>query len=265
MKKIILQFLILIFSFFACWFVLSKVDWMTLFNVTHLTKTTEEKLGDLIWEVHNATEKEITTIEVTNSIDSILVRICKANGIDREQIKVHVVKSEEINAFALPNRHLIINSQLIADCENPEELSGVLSHEIAHMELNHVMKKLIQEIGLSALLSVTKGKDTKVMKDIAKTLSSSAYSRNLEKEADMKGVDYLIKAGINPNYLANFLFRLSNSKSTAGKYLSWVSSHPDSEERAAYLVEYSGKKTVREKPILTEPTWNKLKEEIKKQ
>lgn len=264
MKKILLQFLLLVFSFFATWFLLSRVDWETTFNVKELTKTTEEKLGELIIEVEVADEKEITNKDIITPIDSIITRICKANKIDNTTIKVHVVKSEEINAFALPNRHLIINSQLIADCENPEELSGVLAHEIAHMELNHVMKKLVQEIGLSALLSVTKGKDVKVLKEIAKTLSSSAYSRNLEKEADMKGADYLIQADINPKYLGVFLFRLSNTKSAGSKYISWINSHPDSEERATYLDEYSSKQTIREKPVLSQATWSALKEDIHK-
>ena len=260
MKKIALQFSILILLFFACWYVLSQIDWVTLFDVKQFTQTTEEKLGDLIWEVQDLSGKEINDKALINPVDSILTRICKANELDRNRIKVHLIKNEEINAFALPNNHLIINSGLINYCENPEELSGVLSHEIAHMELNHIMKKLTQEIGLSALLSVTKGKDIKVLKEIAGTLSSSAYSRKLEKEADIKGVDYLLKAHIHPKYLADFLFRLSSSTSAANKYLSWINTHPDSEERAVYLIKYGSNTKMDEKSLLTESTWNRLKE-----
>lgn len=263
MKKITLQFFIIVFSFFFTWFLLSKADWMQIFHVKEITKTTEEKIGDLIWEVQKSDGDVINDKKIINTIDSILIRICKANGINRDQIKLHLMKSDEINAFALPNRHLIINSQLIMDCENPEELSGVLAHELAHMELHHVMKKLVEEIGLSALLSVTNGKDIKVIKNMAGTLSSSAYSRNLEQEADLRAIDYLVQSNIHPKYLANFLFRLSDTKSAASNYLSWISTHPESEERAGYLIKSVEDKKIVEEPVLTEEVWRKLKEDIK--
>jgi predicted Zn-dependent protease len=262
MKKIILQLLILVFAFFATWYLLRQVDWISIFRIRQLGKTTEEKLGDLIWELQLSHEKEITKPEVIHALDSVLIRICKANEIERKDIKLHIMRSEEINAFALPNRYLIVNSQLIQDCENPQELSGVLAHELAHMELNHVMKKLVQELGISAILSVTNGKDITIVKNMAKTLSSSAYSRSIEQEADLKAADYLVKSEIHPKYLANFLFRLSDH-SSASKYLTWISTHPESEERAAYLVESIGKKSVVETPVLTAITWNKLKTELK--
>lgn len=261
MKKIILKFCILLATFFAVWFLLRQADWVNIFRVKQIGKSTEEKLGDLIWEVERARQDEITDTEVVVRIDSILNRICKANTVSRESIKLHVMQSDEINAFALPNRYLIVNSKLITDCENPEELSGVLAHEIAHMELNHVMKKLVQEIGISALLSVSNGKDITVAKNMAKTLSSTAYSRSIEQEADMKAVEYLIKAEIHPKYLASFLFRLSDH-TTPAKYLSWISTHPESEERAAYLNDAVEKRTIQEKPVLAMDSWDTLKDEI---
>ena len=101
---------------------------------------------------------------------------------DREIIKVHVLNKDEINAFALPNGHLIIYSGLINNSGNQEELTGVICHEIAHIELNHVMKKLIKEIGLSVLISMTTGKGgSEIIKETAKMLSSSAFDRKLEK------------------------------------------------------------------------------------
>lgn len=263
MKTVIIKLLILTFSFFGAWFILSKIDWVTIFHVKQLTKSTEEKVGDFIWETQVATEKEIKSKRIINKIDSILNRLCDANKIDRDLIKLHLIQSDETNAFALPNRHLVVYTQLIIDCENPEELSGVLAHEIAHMELNHVMKKVTSEIGLSQLLAATNGKDLKVAKELAKTLSSAAFSRGLEQEADLKGCDYLVKANINPNYLGSFLSRLT--KSSAEGHLSWISSHPESAERAAYITEHAKNVKVQEKPLLSEAGWEKLKEDIQEE
>lgn len=197
-------------------------------------------------------------------LDSIITRICKSNNIERTKIKVHVIKNDEINAFALPSGFLIIYSGLISNANNPEELAGVISHEIAHIELNHVMKKLVKEIGLSALITIATGRNSADgIKEIARILSSTAFDRNLEKEADLKAADYLINSQINPQPFADFLYLLAGTEHEALKYLSWVSTHPDLKKRAEYIVEYGKDKSSEYKTLLSKKTWAKLKAEIK--
>ena len=175
-----------------------------------------------------------------------------------------MLNKDEINAFALPNWHLIIYSGLIHNSDNQEEFTGVISHEIAHIELNHVMKKLVKEIGLSVLISMTTGNGgAEIIKETAKMLSSSAFDRNLEKEADIKAVDYLTTAKVNTEPFANFLYKLSDKEHEAPKYLTWISTHPDSRERAAYIVEYNKDKLTDYKPILSNETWEKFKVKLK--
>jgi beta-barrel assembly-enhancing protease len=264
MKKTVIQGLITILLFFGTWLALSQIDWVKVFKVQKVTDKTEQKLGELFWEVFKKTEKENKNIHVINAIDSIVSHICKANKIDRETIKIHILNKDDINAFALPNGHLIVYSGLILNSDNHEELTGVICHEIAHIALNHVMKKLVKEIGLSVLISMTTGNGgTEVIKETAKMLSSSAFDRSLEKEADIKAVDYLIIANVNPEPFANFLYKLSDKEHEATKYLTWISTHPDSKERAEYIIEYSKSKLTDYKPILSNEAWNKLKEELK--
>lgn len=126
------------------------------------------------------------------------------------------------------------------------------------------MKKLIKEIGLSVLISMTTGKGgSEIIKETAKMLSSSAFDRNLEKEADIKAVDYLVKAKINPEPFANFLYKLSDKENETTKYLTWISSHPDSKERAEYIIEYSKDKKTKYEAVMTMETWDKLKEKLR--
>lgn len=264
MKKPIIQGIIIIFLFFGTWYALTQIDWMKVFQVQQVTDKTEQKLGELFWEVFKKSEKEIKNIHVVNSVDSIVTHICKANNIDRNKLKIHVLNNDEVNAFALPNGHIIIYSGLILNADNQEELAGVICHEIAHIELNHVMKKLVKEIGLSVLISMTTGNTgAEVIKEAARMLSSSAFDRSLEKEADIKAVDYLINANVNPEPFADFLYRLSYPEHEATKYLTWISTHPDSKERAKYIIEYSKGRLIDYKPILSNETWDKLKEELK--
>jgi len=265
MKKSIIQGIITVVLFFGTWFFLSQIDLVNIFKVQQITDKTERKLGGVFWEVFKKSEKENTNILIVNSIDSIVNRICKSNKIDREKINVHIINKDEINAFALPNGHLIVYTGLILNSEDQEELAGVICHEIAHIELSHVMKKLVNEIGLSVLISITTGNSgPEVIKETAKILSSSAFDRNLEKEADIKAVDYLVNANINPEPFANFLYKLSDKEPESTKHLTWISTHPDSKERAEYIIRYKNKhKQADYKTILSNKAWCKLKEELK--
>jgi predicted Zn-dependent protease len=262
-KKVIIQGFLFILLFFGTWIGLTQIDWVKIFKIQQITNKTEQKLGDLFWEVYQKSETENKNPHVLKSIDSLVTTICKANQIDQSKLKIHVLNKDEINAFALPNGHLIIYSGLIKDADNPEELTGVICHEIAHIERNHVMKKLVSEIGLSVLISMTtRDGGPEVIKQTAKMLSSTAFDRSLEKEADIQAVDYLIKAKINPETFADFLFKLSDNEDNTSKNLTWISTHPDSKERAVYIIEYSKDKSTSYKSMLSKKTWERLKNDL---
>lgn len=263
-KKVIIEGVLIVVLFFGTCIGLTQIDWVKIFKIQQITNKTEQKLGDLFWEVYQKSESENKNPQVLKSIDSITTTICKANQIDKNKLKIHVLNKDEINAFALPNGHLIVYSGLIKDTNNPEELASVICHEIAHIERNHVMKKLVKEIGLSVLISMTtKDGGPEVIKQTAKMLSSTAFDRSLEKEADLQAVDYLVNAKVNPKPFADFLFKLSDNEGDTSKNLTWISTHPDSKERAEYIVEYSKGISTSYKPILSNKMWEELKTEFK--
>jgi beta-barrel assembly-enhancing protease len=115
MHRIIIQAVAIVAIFFGLYWGLSQVDWMTVFEVKKMTDTTEEKLGDLFWELYSKENTEINGRNAKAPLDSLLEKICKANDIDRKSIQLHIVKNDQINAFALPNGHLVVNSALIID------------------------------------------------------------------------------------------------------------------------------------------------------
>ncbi|MFZ4401241.1 MAG: M48 family metallopeptidase [Bacteroidales bacterium] len=264
MKKLLLQLLAILILFYLTWFGLYQIDWMRILNVEQTTRKTEEKLGDLYWDLLKKTENEIHSDTVVSQIDSLLKRICDKNDIERSKIKIHLLKKDEVNAFALPNNYLIVYSGLIDECENEAELCGVLCHEIAHMEKHHVMKKLGKEVGLSVLISMTAGNgNAEVIRQTLKLLSSTAYDRNLESEADITATDYLIKANLDPEAFANFLFRLSKKEGNLPKEVYWISTHPDSEERSVKIIQYIKNKDIIKDSILTTEQWDFLKKKSK--
>lgn len=264
MKKLAIEAISILVLFFFTWFALSEVDWMKLLRFEKISKISEEKLGELFWETFQQTDSEVIDLKVSESIDSIINRICEANNFDKSKLKIHVIQKEDINAFALPDEHLVIYTGLITDCESESELAGVISHEIAHMKLNHVMKKLGKEIGLTALISISSGNSgSEIAKQAAKILSSTAYDRKLEREADMAAADYLVTAQIDPEAFANFLFRFSETEDKINSQFSWISTHPDSKTRAEYLMDFRKNLNIEKVPILSQESWESLKNAVK--
>lgn len=261
LKKTILQGLFLVCIFFATWFVLQQLDWIRIFRVEHLSKKTEEKLGELFWDFFRKAEKEIQNKEILDTVDSLLSAICIANEIDHAKLKLHILRKEEINAFALPDRHIVLYSGLIKACDNPEALCGVLSHELAHIELEHVKKKLVKEVGLSVLLGMATGNaGSDLIQNAAKILSSTAFDRNLEKEADRAATAYLINAKIDPKPFGDFLLELAKEEDASLAHLSWISTHPDTRERAKEILRQGIDPKYQNACIIHPGSWDKAKE-----
>jgi predicted Zn-dependent protease len=262
LNKTIIQGLIILALFFGLFFGLSKVDFVGLMQIEKNTTSAENKIGDLIWDNIQETEDIITNDSIVKTLDSLIVPICKANKIERDSLKIHIVKNDEVNAFALPNKHLVIYTGLLLDCKKQEAVQGVIGHEIAHIENNHVMKKLSKEVGLTVLLTAASGgKGGEIIKEIFKTLSSSAYDRTLEKEADMESVNYLLKANINPEPMADFMFQLAQQEALPNAF-SWISTHPESEERAKYILDYLKGKKYQKKQSISVTNWVLFQEKL---
>lgn len=237
MKKLFFIFLFISLVFGGCYYVYSKINWNNLFGVKKITENVDEQLGDVFWKSYSADMIEVKDEKVVLSILQMVNRLCSSNGIKSSTIKVHVVNNKEINAFAMPGRHLVVHTGLIDFADHQEEIAGVIAHEVAHIESGHVVKKLGKEIGLSILMNLTLGDiGGEVVRNALSTLTSTAYDRSLEKEADLKAVDYMLKAKMDPAYLATFLKKLDKESQTP-EVLQWVSTHPDSKERVRYINE----------------------------
>jgi predicted Zn-dependent protease len=252
----------IIIAFFGIWLLIAQIDFVTILNIKEAKSNTESSIGDLIWEQIEKTENIIYNDSIISTLDSLLLPLCEENFIERDSLKVHIINKDEINAFAMPDNHLVVYTGLIEASKNEQALLGVLGHEIAHLEGNHVMKKLSKEIGFSVLLSMT-GANANVIKEVISTLSSSAYDRSLEQEADLKSVEYMMNANIDPRPFADFMYELSIDNELH-KYTYWISTHPESEARAKYILNRIKGKKIKSKPILTKKSWERFKEQIRK-
>jgi len=259
MKKITYQFFTLAALFFGIWLLLSRIDFVKDFHIVQITKANERKLGDLILRDVKQNTGELESDSVKIFINGIKKRLCTANGIKDSSITIDIFLNEDVNAFALPGNHIIVYSALIEYCKNPEELCGVLAHEIAHIKHGDVIKKLTREIGFSMLTTIAGGNaGGQISRDVIKLLSSTAFDREQEEEADTAAVRMMANANIDPEYFADLLFRLSKEKNDVPKRLEWISTHPNSQDRSAEVLNLRKHFVFHSIPIASNIDWKNI-------
>ncbi|GGZ20551.1 hypothetical protein GCM10007049_11410 [Echinicola pacifica] len=256
--KTIIQGLLTILLFLACWWGLSKFPWDQWLGQSDSKNALEEKLGEQLWRLYSYNGQELKDEFIVDTVDSLVNALCEANDLPRENFKIHIVDKSEVNAFALPDGHLIINSGLINQVTDHRQLAGVIGHEMGHITQKHVMHRLVREMGLAILVSASTGNSGGMIHDILRHLSSTSFDRDEEREADSQSAQYLDAAGINPIHLADFMYMLSTLNSDMPDALYWISTHPDSQERANNILEEYEDWDKVDQSIIQEETWEKL-------
>lgn len=154
----------------------------------------------------------------------------------RYQYRWYVSDDKEVNAFALPGGIIIVNAGLIAKAGNPDELAGVLAHEIQHVERRHTLQQMIHAAGWAAVLAVVLGDVSAITAIVVHQLGNLRNSRKLEAEADAEGMKALARAGIPLEGMAGMFRRLQSEEARIGDGTpSLLSSHPATVERIAEL------------------------------
>jgi predicted Zn-dependent protease len=240
-QKPIIQGSVLVGSFALIWFLFQLINWSPITKHKKVDIVSEKKIGEILWEGIKQTEKVSSDSLVIGKLDSLVDGICLSNGIKRNSIELHLVEKNEMNAFAMPGGHLVVYTGLIKKTKNSDQLCGVLAHEIAHIQLNHVVEKLTAEIGITVLFSLLTNGDAHLIQEVLRNLSSTSFSRGLEKEADLKALLYMNKANINPIALSEFMKIMSQEEDDFSNSLEWFSTHPSSKNRLAYLKKEASK------------------------
>ena len=111
----------------------------------------------------------------------------------------------------MPGGHVVLHSGLLMAADSPEEIAGVLGHEIAHVTQRHSIRSIISSAGLFLLVQTLLGDVTGVVAVLANNSSfllSRKFSRDFERESDNKGWDYLLAADIKPDGMITFFTKM---------------------------------------------------------
>ena len=165
------------------------------------------------------------------------------------EFKLFVVKSNILNAFALPGGYVVIYSGLLEKTDRPEQLAGVLAHEIQHITKRHGTEALVKDYSLGFLISAITN-DTKTMQTtlgLAKFIGLMKYSRESENEADVGGIKMLKSAKVDPQGMVEFFEIIDKHTGDVSDSLEYISTHPQTKDRIYKLKELT--KGVKYKPI----------------
>jgi len=178
-------------------------------------------------------DTEQRTAQMVNEVGFRLAR-CVANKLRR--FSFEVVEGAEPNAFALPGGFLFITRSIVELCEwNESEVAFVLGHEMSHVIRGHSMDRIISNsaIALGSRAAAVRGSVLGWLQKVGVRFLESAYSQELELEADRLGVRLVEAAGYDCQACVRFLSRLAEQSRSSGQSGpgSYFSSHPDFEQR----------------------------------
>ena len=174
--------------------------------------------------------------EYVNRVGQNLVR----NSDARVPFTIKVIDSDEVNAFALPGGFFYVNSGLILRAQEESELAGVMAHEISHVCARHGTKNATKgeamQLAMIPLMLLGPGGwagyGIYEAASLAIPVTYLKFSRDSEREADYLGLQYMYKAGYDPNSYVTFFERIqADEKRRPGTIPKVFSTHPPTPDR----------------------------------
>ena len=164
-------------------------------------------------------------------VNTIGTKLLQTNGVQQE-IEFKISEEEDVNAYANINKEVYVYKGLLEYVTNDQELAAVISHEVGHILNGHCAKQGVLNTGVNILAQKAAEKYNATAVAVGQQLTSSKLSRNDEFEADLTGVDLMIKAGYNPLAMISVLNKI------CGNYIDILQTHPSGEKRLMNIYEY---------------------------
>jgi|WetSurSiteA1Bulk_404760.scaffolds.fasta_scaffold11033_2 beta-barrel assembly-enhancing protease len=256
-KKLLWEGIVLLLIFGSIWGIFTMFPIGPRKAIFRLSVEKEEKLGELLLKatLSNPEFRRIENDTVLKALDIITKRLCSALDSNRYSYQTVLVENGIANAFALPGGYIVVTTGLIGLMKSPEECAAVLAHEIGHIEQRHTLSKLLANFTASILFS-----DEALASEAAELLTTSAFSRRQEEEADRFGLRLLEKSRINPHIMGTAFRHLKEESGAYNPQMEIVMSHPDLDSRIKSAYQYTLEKNFSEEKI--DINWDAVKDQI---
>jgi len=144
-------------------------------------------------------------------LNMLAAPLIKAVPAGEVRFQFHVVQSEYPNAFALPGGHVVVTTALLKLADRPDELLGVVAHEMAHVTQHHFARKIISAAGPVMIFGIflhSRDQTLDVLSSGSGLLVTQGFSQEYELEADDFGWKYLVAANIDPRGMIDMFKKL---------------------------------------------------------
>jgi len=213
-----------------------------------MTTEEEKKLGKKILLEMERKVDWVRDLTLQNYIHQLGHSLVTHVGPTPFEFKFYLINSPEPNAYAIPGGHIFITTGLLVLADSEQEVAGVLGHEISHVMARHVAQmiersKKINIASMAAIIAgVLLGGGGKTSEAVATTAMATAealvlkYTREMEAEADQNSLQYMIRAGYDPEGLITFMNKVYKMGLTSSpKIPLYLSTHPAIEDRVSLM------------------------------
>jgi Zn-dependent protease with chaperone function len=196
----------------------------------------EKQLGEQLYQSMRGTFQvdEAKTAYINSFFDELKIP-------SAYNIQITVVKSDVVNAFAMPGGRIVVYDKILEGMQSYEELAALLAHEFTHVEKRHSLRSMLRQVSSQVFFTLLMG-DVSVVGGVllqnANDLKQLSYSRELETESDEHGAQLLADRNISCNGFVR-LFQLLKKEMGSIQPNEWLSSHPDLENRINHIQELS--------------------------
>jgi hypothetical protein len=204
---------------------------------------TEIKMGKMYSMEIEKSSKFITDPVINEYVNRVGQNIVK-NSDCKVPFTIKIIDSDEINAFALPGGFFYVNSGLILNADEEAELAGVMAHETAHVCAHHAVREQTRmnyaQLGTIPLIFIGgwTGYGIYEAASIGVPITFLHFSREFEAQADYLGVQYMYRAGYDPQAFISFFEKVQAlEKRKPGLVAKAFSDHPQTPDRILHSQE----------------------------
>jgi hypothetical protein len=204
---------------------------------------TEIKMGKMYADQIEKSTKFITDPVIVEYVNRVGQNIVK-NSDCKVPFTIKIIDSDEINAMALPGGFFYVNSGLILNADEEAEMAGVMAHETAHVCAHHAVREQTRmnyaQLGTIPLIFIGgwTGYGIYEAASLAVPVTFLQFSRDFEAQADYLGVQYMYRAGYDPQAFISFFEKVQAlEKRKPGLVAKAFSDHPQTPDRILHSQE----------------------------